>query len=300
MNDNSDLYLDHLTHADTVITAEIVEHESQSTDETDWAALSSHLRQQNQELQAEIWRREQALAELRSRLAEQHRRLQSCDTLIQQQNEELQYEKQQLQRALGEIEQYRQAEQRQPMIIANLTAELTRTRQQLARLERECALIQESYQEKSQKLCNYDQQLQELRTRLQRQQRYTLQYKAALAQYFQRGSDRNFFPDLAIVAKASAIEPWSQTENQESDEVAPMDEFLAELETIEPVESLNKKDRDWPAPIISPSPKYSSFRVDLPTFIKYRQEKDNSWTTEREPATVHVSSRLSILVRSSH
>jgi hypothetical protein len=55
-----------------------------------------------------------------------------------------------------------------------------------------------------------------------------------------------------------------------------MDEFLAELETIEPVESLKKKDRDWPAPIISPSPKYSSFRVDLPTFIKYRQEKDNS------------------------
>ncbi|MGV2390551.1 MAG UNVERIFIED_CONTAM: hypothetical protein LVR29_26960 [Microcystis novacekii LVE1205-3] len=53
MNDNSDLYLNHLTHADTVITAEIVEHESQSTDETDWPALSSHLRQQNQELQAE-------------------------------------------------------------------------------------------------------------------------------------------------------------------------------------------------------------------------------------------------------
>ena len=60
------------------------------------------------------------------------------------------------------------------------------------------------------------------------------------------------------------------------DEVAAMDEFLGELETIEPVESLNKKDRDWPAPIISPSPKYSSFRVDLPTFIKHRQEKDNS------------------------
>lgn len=120
--------------------------------------------------------------------------------------------------------------------------------------------------------------MRELRTRLQGQQCYTLQYKVALTEYFQWGSDRNSAPDLATVAKAAAIESWSQTENQERDEVAAIDQFLAELETIEPVESLhkNRKERDFPAPIISPSPKYSSFRVYLPTFIKYRQEENNS------------------------
>jgi chromosome segregation ATPase len=276
MNDNSALFLDNLTNSDSVITAEIVEPESQSTDETDWVTQVSQLRQQNQELQAQIWRRDQALGELRSQLQNQHRRLQTCDTLIQQQNEELYDEKQQLQRALGEIEQYRQAEQRQPLIIANLSAELTRTRQQLARLERECALIQESYQEKSQKLLDYDRQLQELRARLQRQQRYTLQYKAALEQYFEGSIDRNSPPDLAIVAKKTGIEPWSQVEEEETEPGDPIDEFLAEFERIEPVETLQEKAKDWPAPLISPLPKYPSFRVDLPTFIKYRQEKNNS------------------------
>jgi chromosome segregation ATPase len=85
--------------------------------------------------------------------------LQSCDTLIQQQNEELQYEKQQLQRALGEIEQYRQAEQRQPMIIANLTAELTRTRQQLARFRARMCLNSGKLSEKAKNCRNYDQQI---------------------------------------------------------------------------------------------------------------------------------------------
>lgn len=276
MNDYSALFLDHLPNSDNVITAEIVESESQPTDETDWMALACQLRQQNQDLQGAIEQRDQALGELRSQLQSQNRRLQSCDTLIQQQNEELNYEKQQLQRALGEIEQYRHLEQRQPLIIANLTAELTRTRQQLARLERECALIQESYQEKSQKLRNYEQQLQELRARLQRQQRYTLQYKAALEQYFERGGDRNSVSDLAFVAKVPAIEPWSQEREDEPDEVDPINEFLAEFERIEPVEAINQKSADWPAPLISPLPKYPSFRVDLPTFIKYRQEKNNS------------------------
>jgi chromosome segregation ATPase len=276
MNDYSALFLDNLPNSDHVITAEIVESEGQSTDETDWMALACQLRQQNQDLQAEIQRRDQALAELHSQLQSQNRRLQSCDTLIQQQNEELRYEKQQLQRALGEIEQYRQTEQRQPLIIANLTAELTRTSQQLARLERECALIQESYQEKSQKLGNYEKQLQELRTRLQRQQRYTLQYKAALEQYFERDSDRNSSTDLAIVAKSNEIEPWSEYTEDKLDEVDAIDEFLAEFERIEPIEAINQKSADWPSPLISPLPKYPSFRVDLPTFIKYRQEKNNS------------------------
>jgi chromosome segregation ATPase len=272
MNDNSALFLDNLPNSDTVITAEIVENESQSTDGTDWVTLSCQLRQQNQDLQAQIRQREQALAEMRSQLQNQNRRLQSCDTLIQQQNEELQYEKHQLQRALAEIECYRQAEQHQPILIANLTAELTRTRQQLARLERECALTQESYQEKSQKLLNAEQQLQELLARLQRQQRYTLQYKAALEQYLSQPSDRTSGNDLAIVARVSTIEPWSQS--TENDEIDPIDEFLAEFEKTEPVEAINPKSADWPSPLISTLPKYPSFRVDLPTFLKYRQEKN--------------------------
>jgi predicted RNase H-like nuclease (RuvC/YqgF family) len=61
-----------------------------------------------------------------------------------------------------------------------LQAELEVNQQRVAQLERECTLLQQRFSEKNTALHQAEETCRDLKARLHRQQRYTLQFKAAL------------------------------------------------------------------------------------------------------------------------
>jgi hypothetical protein len=79
-----------------------------------------------------------------------------------------------------ELELSQQATQRQQILVETLSAQLDSSQERIAQLERDCALAQQRYNEQVQKLMQAENAGRDLRMRLHRQQRQTLQFKAAL------------------------------------------------------------------------------------------------------------------------
>lgn len=88
--------------------------------------------------------------------------------------------KEQITQLFNELELSHQTNQRQQVLIENLSEQLTTSQERVAQLERECALVQQRYQEQAQLLGQSENSCRDLRARLHRQQRYTMQFKAAL------------------------------------------------------------------------------------------------------------------------
>lgn len=79
-----------------------------------------------------------------------------------------------------ELENAHQTTQRQQILIETLSEQFNQSQQRVAHLETEYASLQQRSQEQSQQLQQSEATCQDLHMRLQRQQRYTLQFKAAL------------------------------------------------------------------------------------------------------------------------
>lgn len=86
----------------------------------------------------------------------------------------------QVNQLLSQLEFTHQTNQRQQILIETLTHQLEGSQERIAQLERECSLVQQRNHEHSQLLSRSEAACRDLRARLHRQQRYTLQYKAAL------------------------------------------------------------------------------------------------------------------------
>ncbi|HIK43330.1 MAG TPA: hypothetical protein IGR64_00415 [Leptolyngbyaceae cyanobacterium M65_K2018_010] len=108
-----------------------------------------------------------------------------------------------------------------------LQAELDASQQRVAQLERECTLLQQRFSEKTSALQQAEDSCRDLKARLHRQQRYTLQFKAALEKYLNMAGDQGVDPrGPAVMAlepavghpvsmpKAQQILPWSATASQ--------------------------------------------------------------------------------------
>lgn len=206
-----------------------VETENTSEDlfpqNTDWFAIARKSRQENRDLRKNVVNLEHSLAESQERLQSQVMRSRSADLLIAQQTEELNLSQEQINRLFSELDAAHQVNQHQQKLIENFSTELELNQQQVALLERECALLQESYNDKTQQLLQLEQQCRELRSRLLRQQRHTLQFKAALDQclespgYFgqikqslpERGKPKShpFVSSNSLIPKVQPIPPWS-------------------------------------------------------------------------------------------
>jgi hypothetical protein len=258
---------------------------------TDWQSLAQALEAENEALQ-------QSVAQLQQQLETQKRRSQSADTLIAQQAEELNRTQEQTSHLLNELDASQQTAQRQQLLIETLTEQLETRQAQVAQLERECVLLQEDCNDQAHKLIAAEKQIRELQSRLHRQQRYTLQYKAALEQCL--GSPNADVPDLNPTVQT--IQPWSnQGASPDKDPIAiatvstlSTDETGAELvaqthpwpspEEILPAEAL-QDDNSEPLPQSTPpAPPRSSFltplsashkrppkgMVDLPSFLRHR------------------------------
>ncbi|MBK4730878.1 hypothetical protein JJD41_13555 [Oxynema sp. CENA135] len=143
-------------------------------------AVIERLTQDNRELDGRIEQLETVLQECRQSLQQQRSRAISQQNLLEQRNEELQGTREQIAHLGKELETLHQLSEKQQGTIAGLSQQLQRSQERLAQMERECALTQERYNEQSQVLYQTETVCRELRSRLQRQQRHTLQFKAAL------------------------------------------------------------------------------------------------------------------------
>ncbi|MCU0541558.1 MAG: hypothetical protein MUE44_05135 [Oscillatoriaceae cyanobacterium Prado104] len=122
----------------------------------------------------------QRIAQLEKALEESHNSLQAREALLQQRDAELQETQEQLIGLFGKLEISNQTLQNQEILVESLTKQSATSQTRLAELERECALTQQRYNEQQQQLVAAENVCRELRSRLHRQQRHTLQFKAAL------------------------------------------------------------------------------------------------------------------------
>ena len=150
------------------------------TDVAELVNLSEAMQDQNRELITHVEQLETLLDECHNALQAQIERSQTAETTLIQQNKELQTTQEQLTRVFRELESSQQIAQRQQIIIETLTQQLESSQERVAELERQCAFTQQRYNEQTHLLLQKETNCQELQDRLQRQQRYTLQFKAAL------------------------------------------------------------------------------------------------------------------------
>lgn len=133
---------------------------------------------------------------------------------------------------LSDLEQSEAALKRQTILAETLQAQLEASQERNKYLERECALLQKRHTDKAQRLQDAEEACHDLRSRLQRQQRYTLQFKAALEKcleapaFHQTAADphppvatppshlQETLPTVnsAAMPRSERIQPWSATE----------------------------------------------------------------------------------------
>jgi hypothetical protein len=120
------------------------------------------------------------ISQLETVLQESQKNLQARETLLEQRNVELQNTQEQLTRLFGKLEVSNQTLQSQENSVESLTQQLATSQTRLAVVERESAAMVQRYNEQLDQLVTTDNVCRELRSRLHRQQRQTLQFKAAL------------------------------------------------------------------------------------------------------------------------
>jgi molecular chaperone GrpE (heat shock protein) len=120
------------------------------------------------------------LTEAEKILQWQKKRSSVTDSMLNQQAQELAASQEQIQSLFQQLETAVQTVQSQAMFIETHKSQLQISQERVAQLERECTLLQTKYGEQSQQLLHSENTCRELRSRLIRQQRQTLQFKAAL------------------------------------------------------------------------------------------------------------------------
>jgi hypothetical protein len=136
---------------------------------------------------------------------------------------------QQIAKLVGNLDNTEQALKRQQLINETLQTELTNAQERTIQLERECALMAQQHSSEAQARTQAENTARDLRSRLQRQQRYTLQFKAALekslsvaarpaqsaAEKIQPFAQPFAFSEPAAVTmpKAQRIMPWASATN---------------------------------------------------------------------------------------
>ena len=120
----------------------------------------------------------------------------------------------------NQLEFSHQTNQRQQILIETLTEQLENSQERIAQLEREAALLQQRTQDQAQLLVQADSLRRDLQARLHRQQRYTLQFKAALEKSLEvpppqyekaEAAAATGGAASAFLPKVQQIQPWSST-----------------------------------------------------------------------------------------
>ncbi|MGP0128824.1 MAG: hypothetical protein ACTMUB_06035 [cyanobacterium endosymbiont of Rhopalodia musculus] len=166
----------------------------------DWFNLARKLREQNRELLESIVKLEQSLAESQQQLQEQGQQARRNDFLITQKTAQVDAIKAQFQTAQKQFQQQQQE-------LSTLQEKLVTTQSQLAHVERQCTLLKQRYREKADRLDHSQKQVEELQIRLQRQQRYALQYKAALDECLSKSTKKQAQLSIDSLSSAKTFTP---------------------------------------------------------------------------------------------
>ncbi|MEM9162083.1 MAG: hypothetical protein AAGC54_03315 [Cyanobacteria bacterium P01_F01_bin.4] len=152
-----------------------------------------------------------------------------------------------------ELEYSNQALKRHQLLNETLQTELTLAQERVDQLEHDYAVTQQQYADQSQSLLQSETACRDLRSRLQRQQRYTMQFKAALEKCLNVSANAHTVPadfvtvghvnagqDMPLVSmpKAQHIQPWVS----ESGDYQKLDPQLESL--IRGSQSVNKADEE--------------------------------------------------------
>ncbi|MEH2240069.1 hypothetical protein [Nostoc sp.] len=143
-------------------------------------ALNEELRAANNNLYEQVEQLKDNLAESEKVLQWQKTRSSVSESMLNQHTQELAAAQEQIKSLFQQLETAVQTVQRQELFIDSYKAQLQISQQRLAQLERECTLLHTNNNEQSEQLLQSETVCRELRTRLMRQQRQTLQFKAAL------------------------------------------------------------------------------------------------------------------------
>jgi hypothetical protein len=240
------------------------------TETKDWQGIAARLHQQNQQLLSRILKLEQTLAESQERLNSQIKKSRSAETLICQQSEELERDRERIVELENCLEIYQQNDRLRDMFVDNLSEKLANGQAQLAIVERQCALVKEDYRQQSDRLLELQKNQKELLARLYRQQRYTLQFQAAL---FQCLEEPNLNDLASSIPKIEPIQPWSSKGYWKHKNIIPHS-FRSDNDLIPDSSPSQKraKANNFPSPtIVAKRPlKYpkSLSAIDLPQFPK--------------------------------
>lgn len=189
------------------------------------AALDSALLRSRHALRAEMERWEAlALAQPDS--------TESSETQLQNQRQEFSGSQARLGDLFIELEQSHRMAQRQQILVETLMDQLQQSHEQIAQIERECASAQARSSEQAQLLLQSEHIGRDLRSRLHRQQRYTLQFKAALEKCLDvpPATAQGFVADLLTadvpespthpvklnIPRSQPVQPWSAVPEAEA------------------------------------------------------------------------------------
>ncbi len=158
--------------------------------------LETALKESQRSVQSEVERSEVAQEKMVEQILAQQAAAQQTAQTAQQQVAKL----------VGQLDTAEQTLQRQQLVQETIQAELNEAQDRITQLERECALTTQQHADEAQARIKAETTNRDLRSRLQRQQRYTLQFKAAL----EKSLTVNARP--AAVAASVASEPVSFNE----------------------------------------------------------------------------------------
>lgn len=205
---------------DVLVTSEAVETGLLADDDMAHASREELLTQ-NHELMGWVNQLESALAECQSDFKAHLVQFQSQEDLLEARSAELLAVQSQNTSLNREVEAAQKSSQRQRILVETITAQLEASQERIAQMERECTLSQRRCADQAQQLLQAESLCRDLKSRLNRQQRHTLQFKAALEKSLEVAvSPTNFdLPDLDVEPMDQAddffprpkpVKPWSQ------------------------------------------------------------------------------------------
>lgn len=260
----------------------------------DLIALVQQLRQRNYELSQRVISVENALHNCQNAVQLQQTLSQSQETLLTQRTQDLEAAQAHIIQLTHKLETAYQESQCQKQLIYSLSEQLEISQQRLAQIERECTVTQQRYSEQSHRLLQTETTCRDLRARLHRQQRHTLQLKAALEKCLEMPESSNAAKEAALREhRNSEIITAGEEELKELQEQERTLEALTQQLNIQPptvdapVPIASKADpiKPWAAPPAEISEPAASQPVDSPSAPATPDLPENYYlTTPTEPA----------------
>ncbi len=232
------------------------------------AVLLEQLQQENLELDGRVEQLETLLHECRQSLQQQRSQALDRQKLLDRRTLELKSVTGQIEQLSEHIQSATKQIQQQQQQIAALGTQLQTSQEIRAKLERECALTQQRYHEQSQILVQTQTTCQDLRARLHRQQRHTLQFKAALEKCIETPLEKA--SAIASLRQSTLEEPTDVVETGAKEAIAnpnPANTTLfPKADPIKPwsiADSEEEEPRQQPVPNVKSGADLSKIRLPL-------------------------------------